>query len=79
MGYPTMQSQKDSTRHDQRRFSGEADSRIKVPRVLPGVESQIEDFIETNNQNTKPFIWTKNVDQILEKVNRCKSTMGTLY
>jgi len=79
MGYPTMQSQKDSTRRDQRRFSGEADSRIKVPRVLPGVESQIEDFIETNNQNTKPFIWTKNVDQILEKVNRCKSTMGTLY
>ena len=39
MGYPTMQSQKDSTLHDQRCFSGEADSRNKVPRVLPGMQS----------------------------------------
>ena len=39
----------------------------------------IEDFIKINNQNPKPFIWTKNVDEILEKVNRCKSTMETLH
>lgn len=46
---------------------------------VPDLVAAIEDFIKINNQNPKPFIWTKNVDEILEKVNRCKSTMETLH
>lgn len=46
---------------------------------VPDLVSAINDFIQTNNQNPKPFIWTKNANQILEKVNRCKSTMETLH
>src|SRR5271170_7137952 len=29
----------------------------------------IQNYVKTNNQNTKPFVWTKRVDEILEKVN----------
>ena len=33
----------------------------------------IEEYIRSNNKNPKPFVWTKRVDQILEKVNHCKA------
>jgi transposase len=33
----------------------------------------IEDFIRHHNENPKPFVWTKRVDQILEKVGQCKT------
>ena len=39
----------------------------------------IESYIKNNNQNPKPFIWTKKVDDILEKINRCKAVMETLH
>lgn len=39
----------------------------------------IEDYIQTNNANPKPFIWTKSADEIIEKVNRCKGMMETLH
>jgi len=32
-----------------------------------------------NNANPKPFVWTKNVDTILEKVARCKAVTVTLH
>ena len=32
----------------------------------------IEKYIETNNQNPRPLVWTKNVEEILQKVRRCK-------
>ena len=31
----------------------------------------IQNYVKTNNQNPKPFVWTKRVDEILEKVNHC--------
>ena len=39
----------------------------------------IEEYIETNNANPKPFVWTKSADEIIEKVNRCKGMMETLH
>lgn len=39
----------------------------------------IEDYIRHNNKNPKPFVWTKRVEEILEKVNRCKAGTVTLH
>ena len=41
--------------------------------------SAIEAFIRVNNANPKPFVWTKKVDAILEKVARCKAVTVTLH
>jgi transposase len=39
----------------------------------------ISTYIEENNANPKPFQWTKSVDQILEKVGRCKAATVTQH
>jgi hypothetical protein len=39
----------------------------------------LEDFLKTYNENPKPFVWTKKVDQILEKVICCKAIMERLH
>lgn len=39
----------------------------------------IQHYIETNNKNPKPFVWTKRVDEILNKVNHCKASTGTVH
>lgn len=39
----------------------------------------IEEYVEHNNKNPKPFVWTKRVEQILEKVNRCKAGTVTAH
>jgi len=39
----------------------------------------IEEYIRQNNLNPKPFVWTKRVDEILEKVNRCKAATVTQH
>jgi len=39
----------------------------------------IYEYIEITNENPKPFVWTKKVDAILEKVSRCKAIAGTLH
>lgn len=41
------------------------------------LEEAIYDFIKHNNQQPKPFVWTKKVDEILEKVDRCKAILET--
>ena len=38
-----------------------------------------EDYLQHNNDNPKPFIWTASADQILAKVSRCKATLETLH
>jgi len=50
-----------------------------VFRSVPELVTTIEDFIRLNNENPKPFVWTKKVDAILEKVSHCKAVMGTLH
>ena len=41
--------------------------------------SNNEEFIRLNNQNPRPFVWTKKVDEILEKANHCKVVVETLH
>jgi transposase len=50
-----------------------------VFKSVPELVETIQEFIRINNQNPKPFVWTKKVDQILEKVNHCKAVTETLH
>lgn len=46
---------------------------------VPELIAAIEDFIRVNNENPKPFVWTKKVDAILEKISHCKAVTETLH
>jgi len=50
-----------------------------VFRSVPDLVAAIEEYIRLNNENPKPFVWTKNVDSILEKVSHCKAVIVTLH
>ena len=50
-----------------------------VFRSVPDLVAAIEEFIRLNNENPKPFVWTKNVDSILEKVSYCKAVIVILH
>jgi len=39
----------------------------------------IEEYLNHNNRQPKPFVWTASVAKILEKVGRCKSILETLH
>jgi transposase len=39
----------------------------------------IDDYIKITNENPIPFVWTKKVDTILNKISRCKAVAGTLH
>jgi len=59
---------------------------ITRKRIRRGSFKSVKDLIDTinnyiahNNQNPKPFVWTKRVDQILEKVAYCKANTVTLH
>ena len=41
--------------------------------------SVIDEYIRLNNANPKPFVWTKNVDTILEKIAHCKGAIVTVH
>jgi transposase len=42
------------------------------------LEQKIINYIETINKKPKPFVWTKSVEGILEKVNRARSTLDNI-
>lgn len=42
------------------------------------LEQKILGYIKTINENPKPFVWTKSVGEILEKVNRARSTLDNI-
>jgi transposase len=46
-------------------------------KSLEELTEAIHDYIKINNQNPKPFVWTKRVEEILEKVNHCKASTVT--
>jgi len=46
---------------------------------VPELVTAIKEFIQLNNQNPKPFVWTKKVEDILEKVNHCKAVTDSLH
>lgn len=50
-----------------------------VFKSVPDLIETIQHYIKINNQNPKPFVWTKRVDQILEKVNHCKASTVTAH
>jgi len=50
-----------------------------VFKSVPELIEAIQEFIHINNQNPKPFVWTKKVEQILERVGHCKAVTATLH
>ena len=43
---------------------------------VPALERAIHDYLTHYNQHAKPFIWTKDADTILAKVDRCKEALN---
>jgi hypothetical protein len=39
---------------------------------VPDLTHAIENYLQTHNNDPKPFVWTASIDSILEKVGRCK-------
>ena len=42
------------------------------------LEKKILEYIDKNNINPKPFVWTKSAKEILNKVNRARSTLDNI-
>lgn len=42
------------------------------------LEQKIIAYIDNNNKNPKPFVWTKSAEEILEKVSRARSTLDNI-
>lgn len=64
------------------RWFGEITSkRIRrgVFKSVPDLVTAIEEYIRVNNESPKPFVWTKKVEDILDKVAHCKAVSGTLH
>jgi transposase len=41
--------------------------------------SSIETYLQEHNRNPKKFVWTKNAQTILAKINHCKEALGTAH
>jgi len=50
-----------------------------VFKSVPDLVAAIEEYIIMNNQDPKPFVWTKKAEEILEKVTYCKAIIETLH
>jgi len=50
-----------------------------VFKSVPDLEKAIYDYIQRNNANPKPLVWTKPADEIVQKVNRGKAMLETLH
>src|SRR5271154_4314431 len=46
---------------------------------VPDLITAIEQYLNAQNENPKPFIWTATADTIIEKVARCKAVYETLH
>ena len=42
------------------------------------LEQKIIEYIHQNNKKPKPFVWTKSAEEILEKVNRARSSLDNI-
>ena len=65
----------------ERWFREITDKRIRrgVFRSVPELVTAITEYLDHNNAEPKPFVWTKSVEAILEKVGRCKAIIETLH
>ena len=43
---------------------------------VPALERAIHDYLTHYNQQPKPFIWSKDADTILAKIDRCKEELN---
>ncbi len=50
-----------------------------VFRSVPELIAAIEEYIRCNNENPKPFVWTKRAEEIINKVAHCKAVIETLH
>lgn len=50
-----------------------------VFRSVPELVAAMEEYIRCNNEDPKPFVWTKRAEEIIKKVNRCNAIMETLH
>jgi transposase len=48
-------------------------------KSVPQLIAAIMEYLEHNNADPKPFVWTKHADMILAKINRCKEALGTRH
>jgi transposase len=48
-------------------------------RSVPELIAAIEEYIRCNNENPKPFVWTKRAEEIINKVAHCKAVTVTLH
>ena len=46
---------------------------------VPELTAAIDAFLQANNEDPKPFIWTASIDSILAKVGRCKAVLETVH
>ena len=46
-------------------------------KSVPELVAAIKEFIRLNNRNPKPFVGTKKVQEIPEKVNHCEAAIET--
>jgi len=45
---------------------------------VPDLTAAIETYLNANNQNPQPFVWTATAEQILEKERRARATLKTI-
>ena len=45
---------------------------------VDALEQKIIEYIDHNNKQPKPFVWTKSSEKILEKVNRARATLNNI-
>jgi transposase len=45
---------------------------------VPELINAIETYLQANNENPEPFVWTATAEQILEKVRRGRATLNTI-
>ena len=48
-------------------------------RSVPESIAAIDESIDEHNKHPKRFIWTKDADMILAKIQRCKEALGTAH
>ncbi len=63
------------------RFSGALTERQLKRGVFTSVgdlENKIIEYIDNNNKDPKPFVWTKSAEEILNKMQRARETLNNI-
>jgi hypothetical protein len=49
-----------------------------VFRSVPDLIAAIEAYLQANNNDPEPFVWTATADEILEKVSRVRIALASI-